>query len=326
MMRKPTILVTGGAGYIGSHTCKALSESGFYPVSYDNLSRGNEQACKWGPLEIGSLDDGPRLAQVINQYKPVAVIHFAAYAYVGESVLRPDLYYNNNVVGTLSLLEAMKEADINKIVFSSTCATYGIPAASPIPETCDQKPINPYGRSKLTIEQILSDYEHALGLKPTCLRYFNAAGADPDLEIGETHDPEPHVIPRLLLTAAGQQSVFKIFGDDYLTPDGTCIRDYVHVCDIADVHVIALKRLLDGENPVTLNVGTGHGISVNELIENARRISDRSINIQYAPRRDGDPAILIADTSLIRETFDWSPRCSDLDTIISTAWKWQQKT
>lgn len=260
------ILVTGGAGYIGSHACKLLHQAGFTPVCYDNLVYGHEWAVRWGPLVKGDVLDAAALDHMFETYKPAAVIHFAAYAYVGESVAAPARYYRNNVAGTLSLLEAMLRHRCDKLVFSSTCATYGVPERVPITEDAVQRPINPYGATKWMIERILADFVAAYGLRATALRYFNAAGADEDVEIGEDHDPETHLIPRILDVAAGRASAITVYGNDYDTPDGTCIRDYIHVGDLADAHVRSLRQLLQGAAGSTYNLGTGQGTSVLEMV------------------------------------------------------------
>lgn len=319
------VLVTGGAGYIGSHACKALARAGYTPVAYDNLVYGHEWAVKWGPLEKGDILDGARLAEVIGKYRPAAVMHFAAFAYVGESVSDPAKYYRNNVVGTLSLLDTMRAHNVDQFVFSSSCATYGIPDTVPISEDAPRRPISPYGASKLMVEQILSDYGAAYGLKSVALRYFNAAGADPDGETGEDHDPETHLIPLVLDAAAGARDSITILGDDYATPDGTCIRDYIHVTDIAEAHVLALKGLAGGKLGKAYNLGTGVGISVSEVIEAACRITQRNIQVMRGPRRSGDPAALWADASRIRTEMGWAPRHSTIDELIMTAWSWHLK-
>lgn len=249
------VLVTGGAGYIGSHACKALSQKGYTPITYDNLVHGHRWAVRWGPLEVGDINDRARLNAVIQQYRPEAIMHFAAYAYVGESVLDPGKYYRNNVAGSLTLLEAARDHGIDKFIFSSSCATYGTPEQIPIPEAHPQHPINPYGASKLMIERMLADFGSAHGLRSISLRYFNAAGADPDAKIGECHDPETHLIPLILDVAAGKRPVLTIFGEDYDTPDGTCIRDYIHVTDLADAHLLALQLLDRGEESTVFNLG-----------------------------------------------------------------------
>ncbi len=314
------VLVTGGAGYIGSHTCKALSRAGFTPVTYDNLVYGHEWAVKWGPIEKGDILDISRLSHVIAAYKPFAVIHFAAFAYVGESVEDPAKYYHNNVVGTLSLLEAMRNNCVDKIVFSSSCATYGIPDKIPIVEDSPQRPINPYGRSKLMIEQILADYGNAYGLKSVSLRYFNAAGADPEGELAEQHDPETHLIPLILDAAAGRRPNISVYGDDYDTPDGTCVRDYIHVSDLAEAHVRAMIGLGERKLERAYNLGTGNGYSVMEVIDAVRRLANRDFAVLKGPRRSGDPASLVADASRANRDLGWCARYTRIDDIIETAW------
>ncbi|QNQ07679.1 UDP-glucose 4-epimerase GalE [Sphingomonas alpina] len=317
------VMVTGGAGYIGSHACKALRAAGWEPVVYDNLVYGHREAVKWGPFEQGDILDEARLAEVFAAYRPVAVMHFAAFAYVGESVTDPEKYYRNNVEGTAALLRAMRKAEIGRLIFSSSCATYGMAETIPILEAQLQAPINPYGRTKLIGEQIARDYTHAYGFDCIALRYFNAAGADLDGEIGEDHDPETHLIPLVLQAAAGIRPTITVFGDDYDTPDGTCIRDYLHVADLASAHVAALERLDAGSKGfAALNLGTGQGTSVREIIEAAQRVTGRSIPVTMAPRREGDPAALVADPSAANDMLGWTARHSDLDTIISTAWNW----
>lgn len=319
--RKP-ILVTGGAGYIGSHTCKALVKAGYLPVVYDNLVYGHEWAVKWGPLERGDLLDRSSLASVIERYRPVAAIHFAAYAYVGESVLNPAKYYENNVGGTLCLLEALRAGGVGQLVFSSSCATYGVPTRLPIDETHPQRPVNPYGHTKWMIEQVLRDYAQAYGLRSIALRYFNAAGADTDGEIGEDHTPETHLIP-LVLSAAMDPSVsVTIHGIDYPTPDGTCIRDYIHVIDLADAHLRALAALEQGALTGVYNLGTGRGYSVREIIDTAQGVTHQSIPALKGPRRLGDPPVLVADATRAEKELGWTPRMSDINTIVETAWDW----
>jgi UDP-arabinose 4-epimerase len=319
------ILVTGGAGYIGSHACKVLAKAGYTPVAYDNLVYGHEWSVKWGPFEKGDILDRKRLDEVIKQYRPEAVMHFAAYAYVGESVDNPGKYYRNNVVGTLSLLEAMRDSHINKFIFSSTCATYGEPIEIPISEDHPQAPINPYGWSKLMIEQMLKDFDVAHGLKSVSLRYFNAAGADPDAEIGEDHDPETHLIPLVLDAAMGKRSNITVFGDDYDTPDGTCIRDYIHVTDLADAHVKALQYLQGDGRSQVYNLGNGAGFSVLEIIDTVRKVTGKDILVEMGERRAGDPPRLIGDTKAISHGLGWKPMNANLETIIMTAWNWHQK-
>jgi len=319
------ILVTGGAGYIGSHTCKALTAAGFLPVTYDSLVSGHRWAVKWGPLEEGELKNPARLDDVFRLYSPVAVLHFAAFAYVGESVIEPDKYYDNNVVGSLTLLQAMRRWNVNNIVFSSTCATYGIPDRIPIAETALQNPVNPYGSSKLMIERILRDFSAAYSMKSVALRYFNACGADPHGEIGENHDPEPHLVPRTLMAAAGNLPYLDIFGNRYPTADGSAVRDFIHVSDLAEAHVRALTYLLDGNGTSTFNLGTGIGTSVFEIISMTERITGFEVPIRVAPNRLGDPPVLVADPSLACRTLGFQPRYSTLETIISTAWDWYRQ-
>jgi len=315
-------LVTGGAGYVGSHACKALAQAGYKPVVLDNLVYGHPWAVKWGPFEIGDITDRSCLDAVIVKYNPSAVMHFAAYAYVGESVQDPGKYYRNNVAGTLTLLEAARDHGIDKLIFSSTCATYGVPEEVPIREGQQQKPINPYGASKLMIERILEDFDQAYGLRSISLRYFNAAGADPDGEIGEAHDPETHLIPLILDVAAGVRPAIIIFGDDYDTTDGTCIRDYIHVTDLAQAHVLALRALEHGAVTTKYNLGNGQGYSVKEVVCAAEQVTGKNIPIQTASRRLGDPARLVGDATLAIKELGWNPKISQLHKIIETAWQW----
>jgi UDP-arabinose 4-epimerase len=318
------ILVTGGAGYIGSHACKALAAAGFEPVTYDNLSRGNRWAVKWGPLEAGDIGDQARLRAVLDQLQPAAVIHFAAFAYVGESVDNPNLYYQNNVCGSATLLRTVTEYKPIPVVFSSTCATYGVPDQVPIPEGHPQRPINPYGFTKLVVERILADLDQAYGLRSVSLRYFNAAGCDPDGDIGEAHSPETHLIP-LVLAAARDGTAVTVFGDDYDTKDGTCVRDYIHVADLADAHVRALKYLLSGGKTCALNLANAHGYSVMDVIQTAERVCGKPIKIKMAPRRAGDPPVLIGSSDRAREALGWKPVRSALEVQIADAWNWMQK-
>jgi len=319
------ILVTGGAGYIGSHTCKTLADAGYTPITYDNLVRGHRWAIKWGPFELGDILDRNRLDGVLRKYKPEAVIHFAAYAYVGESVKNPDMYYRNNVVGSLTLLEAMRDCGIDKIIFSSSCAAYGMPKSIPIRENHPQNPINPYGASKLMVERMLKDFGNAYGIRSIALRYFNAAGADPDGEIGEIQEPETHLIPLALGAAAGERSKITIFGADYDTPDGTCIRDYIHVMDLADAHLLALDALEHKVPTETYNLGNRQGFSVKEIIATASMVTGRKIGAVIGPRRAGDPPRLVGDSRKITKELGWKPQYNDLSTIIETAWKWMLK-
>lgn len=289
------VLVTGGAGYIGAHCCKALAEAGAEPVTFDNLSRGHAGAVKWGPLVVGDLRDGAAVAAALAQHRIEAVIHFAALAYVGESVTAPQAYYDNNLGGMIGLLGAMQAAGLQQIVFSSSCATYGIPARLPIAEDCPQAPINPYGRTKLVCEWMLRDAGPGWGLRHVALRYFNAAGADPGGAAGERHDPETHLLPLALMAASGQGAPLRIFGTDYDTPDGTCIRDYIHVSDLARAHVLALAYLARGGESVALNLGTGRGASVREVVQTVAEVTGREVPCHEEPRRPGDPAALYAD-------------------------------
>ena len=318
-MSPPAILVTGGAGYIGSHTCKALAAEGFTPVVLDNFVVGHRDAVRWGPCIEGDILDTATVADAIKTHKVEAVIHFAAFAYVGESVLEPAKYYRNNVAGTLSLLDACRSEGVDTVVFSSSCATYGIPDTLPIAETTPQRPINPYGRTKLIVEQVLADYANAYGSRYAALRYFNAAGADPDGELGERHDPETHLVPLTILATAGRGEALDVFGDDYDTPDGTCIRDYVHVTDLARAHVLALRHLLGGGDSLAVNLGSGNGISIREVIAAVERVTGRQVPHVMRPRRPGDPPALYADPHLAKERLGFVTELSDIDTIVRTA-------
>jgi UDP-arabinose 4-epimerase len=320
-----SILVTGGAGYIGSHACKVLARAGYRPVVFDNLSRGRREAVRWGPLVDGDIADRARLCAALAEHRVSAVMHFAGYAYVGESVADPALYYRNNLGGTLTLLEAMRETGVDEIVFSSTCATYGTPDAVPIRETAPQRPVNPYGETKLAIERALHWYGQAYAMRSVTLRYFNAAGADPEGEIGECHEPETHLVPLVLQAALGQQPQIAIYGTDYPTPDGTAIRDYIHVHDLAMAHLRALERLRAGGDSIAVNLGTGIGHSVREVIAAAEAVSGRKVPACDAPRRPGDPPALVADPSLAAELLGWRARHSDLDTIIRTSLAWHTR-
>lgn len=322
--RGRVVIVTGGAGYIGSHTCKALARRGFVPVTLDNLVTGNRWAVRWGPFEHGDIRDRSCLDAVFLNYNPVAVIHFAAFAYVGESVRDPGSYYNNNVYGSLSLLEAMRAHGVKLLVFSSSCATYGHPRQSLIDESHPQCPVNPYGMTKLMFEKMLSDYDRAYQLRSVSLRYFNAAGADPEGEIGEVHDPETHLVPLILDVAARRQNALTVFGLDYDTHDGSCVRDFVHVTDLADAHVLALESLLDGKPSQAYNLSNGKGFSVLEVIKEAESITRTSIPLIKGDRRPGDPARLVGDSSLIQARLGWRPQFPSLSAIIETAWLWKQ--
>jgi UDP-arabinose 4-epimerase len=324
-MMKPAVLVTGGAGYIGSHTCKALSAAGYRPVTLDNLVYGHRWAVQWGPLELGDIGDTEFLTAVMRQHRIEAVIHFAAYAYVGESMTEPGKYFRNNVTNSLLLLEAMHASGVKNLVFSSTCATYGVPEQIPIGEDHPQRPVNPYGESKLFVERAMQWYRQAHGLSSVALRYFNAAGADPGGAIGEDHDPETHLIPLTIAAALGQGPSLRIFGTDYPTPDGTAVRDYVHVTDLASAHVQALEYLLRGGEPTALNLGTGTGHSVREVVAAVERTSGRTVPTVESPRRPGDPPQLVAAAGRTREVLGWEPQFSDIDTIVSTALRWHER-
>jgi UDP-arabinose 4-epimerase len=324
-MPERSVLVTGGAGYIGAHSCKALARAGYLPIVYDNLSYGHEWAVKWGPLERGDLLDRTRLDEVFARYRPEAVMHFAAFSYVGESVADPGKYYRNNVAGSLTLLEAMRDFGIPRIVFSSTCATYGLARDLPLSEDAPQQPINPYGASKLMVERMLTDFGNAHGLVWTALRYFNAAGADQDCEIGEDHDPETHLMPLVLDAASGRRPHVSVFGTDYDTPDGTCIRDYIHVTDLAEAHVLALQVSEVGTSAGAYNLGNGRGFSVREVINAVERVTGLSVPTLLGERRAGDPAALVCDASRAREMLGWQPKISELDEIVRSAWAWHQR-
>ncbi|SHF45380.1 UDP-glucose 4-epimerase [Caldanaerobius fijiensis DSM 17918] len=316
------ILVTGGAGYIGSHTVRRLRKKGYDVVVYDNLSKGHRWAVKDAELVVGDILDYARVCEVIKKYGIDSVIHFAAHSLVGESMQDPQMYYVNNVSGTISLLRAMINCGIKKIVFSSTAAVYGEPEEVPIKEDSRLNPTNVYGRTKLMIENILRDYDMAYGLKYVALRYFNAAGADDKGDIGEDHTPETHLIPLVLKAAKGEREDIKIFGTDYNTPDGTCIRDYIHVNDLADAHVLALESLREGRSNV-YNLGNGSGFSVKQVIEVAEKVTGKSIKKVESDRRPGDPAVLIASSEKIRRELGWKPVYTDLEKIIQTAWNWE---
>ena len=316
-----SVLVAGGAGYVGSHTCLRLAQEGFLPVVFDDLSNGHREHVQWGPLEVGDIRDGARLDAVFAAHKPVAVLHFAASIEVGESVKNPGKFFDNNVGGAISLIEATRRAGVEALVFSSTCATFGDPVRLPMAEDHPQAPLNPYGRSKLMVEQALADYGRYVGFRSVALRYFNAAGADPEGRIGEWHEPETHAIPLAIDVALGRREHFTIFGDDYDTRDGTAVRDYVHVLDLADAHVLALRYLLAGGATASFNLGTGHGTTVRELIEGVKRVSGRPLPVVEASRRQGDAPVLVAENGLAKRVLGWSPS-RDLDAILDSAWRW----
>lgn len=320
-----TVLVTGGAGYIGSHVCKALAAAGYQPVTYDNLSEGHHWAVRWGPLERGHLAHTARLENVIRRHRPSAVIHLAGVIAAGESVTNPAKYYEINVAGTLSLLSVMRQQGLERLVFSSSAAVYGEPIATPITEDHPLNPINPYGAGKLACERMIRDFSRAYGLRAVSLRYFNAAGADPGGEIGEAHRVETHLIPLVLETALGERPAVSVFGADYPTRDGTCVRDYIHAADLADAHVLAMEHLRERPGAHVFNLGTGTGATVSEIIAAARRITGRPIEVESRPRRPGDPATLVADAAKAGRILGWHPRHASLESLIATAWQWHRR-
>jgi UDP-glucose 4-epimerase len=326
--QKPTILVTGGAGYIGSHAVLALVQAGYQVIILDNLVYGHrdlvEQVLQVKLIE-GDINDRSLLDNIFHTHNIDAVMHFSAYAYVGESVSDPDKYYRNNVVATLTLLEAMLSASIKKFVFSSTCATYGVPEFIPLTENHPQNPINPYGMTKLMVEKILADFDIAYGLKSVCFRYFNAAGAHPDGLLGEDHNPETHLIPLVLQTALGKRESISIFGTDYPTPDGTCIRDYIHVCDLADAHILGLEYLLQNGESEVFNLGNGNGFSVKEVISAAQDVTGIDILVKECDRRPGDPPVLIGSSEKAKNILNWQPQYLSIRDIVAHAWNWHQK-
>lgn len=324
-MSDGVVLVAGGAGYVGSHACKALAQAGWTPVVFDNLSRGFREAVKFGPFVHGDILDRAALDRAFRQWKPQAVMHFAALAYVGESVTQPDLYYRVNVAGSLSLLETMRDHGVSSLIFSSTCATYGVPQALPIVESAPQAPINPYGASKLMVERMIADFGAAYGLRGCALRYFNAAGADPEGEIGENHDPETHLIPLAIDAALGLGPELVIYGEDYPTPDGSCVRDYIHVADLADAHVKALTRLVGGGDGLFCNLAVGRGYSVKEIVAAVTTAAGVAPPHRFGPRRPGDPPELVADPRLAQRALGWTPAHSSLEEIIATAMAWRRK-
>jgi UDP-arabinose 4-epimerase len=320
-----TILVTGGAGYVGSHCCKAFAKTGWRVVVFDNLFRGWRDMVKWGPLIEGDILDRSALDAAFAEVKPDVVAHFAALTYVGESVEDPGFYYRNNSFGAFNLLEAMRSAGVNKLIFSSTAATYGVPHETPMPEDHPQLPINPYGWSKLFVERMLADYAKAYDLRYAALRYFNAAGADAEGEVGERHEPETHVIPLAARGALRDDYVFTIFGDDFETRDGTCVRDYIHVSDLGRAHAAAADYLLGGGAAMAFNLGTGHGTTVKEIADAIEKVSNRLLPRRIGPRRAGDPAVLVASNARARAVLGWEPQQSSIDEIVRSAWAWAQK-
>jgi UDP-glucose 4-epimerase len=325
---KQSILVTGGAGYIGSHAVQALQNAGYEAIVLDNLVYGHREFVEQAlgaKLIVGDISDRALLDEVFATHEITAVMHFAAYAYVGESVSDPAKYYRNNVVGTLTLLEAMLAASVKTIVFSSTCATYGVPQSVPVTEDQPQNPINPYGRTKLMVEKILADFDKAYGLRSICFRYFNAAGADPAGLLGEDHSPETHILPLVLLTAMGKRESFSILGTDYPTPDGTCIRDFIHVADLAQAHVLGLEQLLKSGESDVFNLGNGNGFSVREVIETAKLVTGQPIKVTEGDRRPGDPPILVGSGEKARRILGWQPQYADLKEILLHAWNWHQQ-
>jgi len=317
------ILVVGGAGYIGSHMVKKLALAGNDVITLDNLSYGYRDAVKYGEFVEGDLGDRTTLDDLFSNRGIDAVMHFAGFIQVGESVQKPSMYYHNNVTNTLTLLDAMLHHDVNNFIFSSTAAIFGEPDYTPIDEQHNRQPINPYGHSKLMIEQVLDDYDAAYGLRSTCLRYFNAAGADPDGELGERHVPETHLIPLILQAASGRREDIKVFGDDYPTDDGTCVRDYIHINDLCDAHSLALDDMIAKDQSARFNLGNGTGFSVKQVIDVAKQVSGTDFRVSIEPRRAGDPAVLVADSTLARQTLNWQPQHDDLRDIVSTAWNWE---
>ena len=318
---KAAILVSGGAGYIGSHVCKLLAQKGYQPVAYDNLSNGHEWAVKWGPLVTGDIHDTDKLRETFRKYQPVAVMHFAASIEVGESVNNPSFYYYNNVAGSLNLVRSMIEAKCEHIVLSSTAAIYGNPQTAKIDESHPQSPINPYGMSKMMVERIITDCSSANGFRYIFLRYFNACGADRDNEIGESHSPESHLIPIIMQAAGGQRARLYIYGDDYDTPDGTCLRDYIHVEDLASAHILALESLLNGAESNAFNLGTGTGYSVREILNAAGNITGKTIAHEIQERRPGDAPILVASSEKAKNILGWRIE-KGIDEILASAWRW----
>ena len=321
-----TILVTGGAGFVGSHACKALAAAGYRPVVYDNLSRGHREAVKWGPLFEGDILDRARLEQVMREVQPAAVMHFAAFAYVGESMANPSMYFDNNVTGTARLLEAMRACNVKTLVFSSSCAIYGGVHNAPIVETTPCDPTSFYGQTKLNCEQLIKGFLRNHGFSAIAIRCFNAAGSDPDGEIGENHDPEPHIIPVVLRVAAGLEEKVTLNGSDHPTPDGTCVRDFVHVCDLAHAHSLAVARALRTDIAFeAFNLGAGKGFSLNQIVEAARRVTGSPILVVYTDRRPGDPPYAVGRADYARDVLGWTPNLTELDVAIEHSWRWMQK-
>ena len=318
------VIVTGGAGYIGSHACKALAKAGYVPVTFDNLVTGWKDAVKYGPFEFGCLSDSVKLDEVFDKYEPIAVMHFAALSQVGESMKCPEFYWSNNTVGSFNLFQSARKAGCDKIVFSSTCATYGDHDNVVIDESIPQNPINPYGKSKRANEEMLQDFDVAYGIQNVIFRYFNVAGSDPDCEIGEQHEPETHLIPLVLESVTGTRNPITIYGSDYDTPDGTCIRDYVHVCDLVDAHVLGLERLLEGKESRVFNLGTGEGFSVKDVISRASSVVSCQVPHVVGPRREGDCAKLVSGSIRAISDLGWAPQHSALSKMIQDAWNWKQ--
>jgi UDP-glucose 4-epimerase len=317
------ILVVGGAGYIGSHMVKQLAKAGNDVITLDNLSYGYRDAVKYGEFVEGDLGDDSVLDSIFSAGDVDAVMHFAGFIQVGESVIKPSMYYHNNVVNTLTLLDAMLRHEVKNFIFSSTAAIFGEPEYTPIDEKHHKQPINPYGHSKLMIEQVLDDYDKAYDLRSTCLRYFNAAGADPDGELGERHVPETHLIPLILQAASGRREDIKVFGDDYATDDGTCVRDYIHINDLCEAHSLALKKMIATDKSACYNLGNGNGFSVKQVIDVAKQVSANDFKVSIEPRRAGDPAVLVADATLAKNELNWQPKFAELKDIVDTAWRWE---
>lgn len=319
---KNKILIVGGAGYIGSQVNKYLNLQGYETVVFDNLSTGFKKLALWGDFFKGDLKNPNELKKCFTKYKFDAVMHFAALASVGDSVKEPAIYYRNNVVNTINLLDCMRAFDVKKLIFSSTCAVYGEVSMAKIKENFPKNPINPYGRTKLIVEKVMEDYSKAYGLRFVALRYFNASGADPDCEVGELHNPEKHIIPLVLEVAVGKRPQISVFGDDYKTPDGTCVRDYIHTDDLAQAHFLALEYLKKGGKSAAFNLGNDKGFSVLDIIKTAEKVTGKTIKIKFTERRAGDPAVLVSSSSLIKKTLGWKPKYSSIKTIISHAWNW----